>query len=119
MRIASRLVALAAALAAIGGALYFMLWPLPVVSGTGYCGPGATSDSAIEVKLNPGVVLQGAPPDQNADASASAFLQGACVGEANDRLREAGVTFGIAALVAVGAGFAPRLTAFRPAGRPA
>lgn len=114
MRLASRLLAGLLGLAGVVVALVLLLWPLPVVEGTGYCGPAATSDSAVEVRLHPGIVNEGGGGAAE-DASQAALLQDLCVGEANDRLREAGIVFGAAVVLAFAAGFAPRLLR-RPVG---
>jgi hypothetical protein len=52
--------------AALAGAALLMLLPLPrqdlgILNGTLYCGPGASSDSALQVMINPDVVNQGDP----------------------------------------------------------
>lgn len=76
-------------------AVVFMLTPLQPVSVLGtpvaWCGPGATSDSAVEVLWNPAVVNE--PGGLPIDSSKDMLLESFCLGQAHDRMTGAAIVF--------------------------
>lgn len=68
----------------------FLLTPLPTMNElggpVGWCGPGATSDNAIQVLLNPAVVNESGGLSQNDDYAAQMAFRSFCVGEARTRV---------------------------------
>ena len=67
------------------------------VEASGWCGPGFTSDSALQVRLDPGIVNTGQDAGQVSRAEQQQFEQ-FCTGEANTRFTQAALT-GAAALL--------------------
>lgn len=76
-------------------ALVLALWPLPGFSlggaQTGWCGPGATSDNAIQVIMNPSVVAVPSPGESPPSAEDQAAWEDFCVGQAKHQLTVAGI----------------------------
>ena len=96
----------------VGGmaaALALALIPLRLVAVTGrigYCGPGLSSDNAVQVRADPGVVNTGGR-GQPAPAAAQRQLERVCTSQANGRLIAAAGTAAVALvaglpLIAVG-----------------
>ncbi|MDX6394121.1 MAG: hypothetical protein QOJ73_5184 [Streptosporangiaceae bacterium] len=69
-----------------------------------FCGPGATSDNAIQVRIDPGIVNTGGIPGAPAaPAAEQRQLEQFCTREADTRLTEAGVTAAVALILGIGA----------------
>jgi len=69
-----------------------------------FCGPGLTSDNAVQVRIDPGIVNTGGVPGQpTAPATEQRQLEQFCTGEADTRLTEAGVTAAVALILGFGA----------------
>jgi energy-converting hydrogenase Eha subunit A len=84
----------------LAAALTLVLIPLRVVAvtgGIGYCGPGLSSDNAVQVRANPGIVNTGGS-GQQAPAATQRQLERVCTSQANGRLVAAA---GIAAVALV------------------
>jgi hypothetical protein len=81
-------------------ALIFVQLRLVPVSSTviGYCGPGFTSDSALQVKLDPGIVNTGGT-GQPAPLAVQQRLERLCASEADGRLAGAAVITAAALLI--------------------
>ena len=62
---------LAAALALV----FIPLRLVAVTGGIGYCGPGLSSDNAVQVRLDPGIVNTGGGAGQQAPAAAQRQLE--------------------------------------------
>jgi hypothetical protein len=67
-----------------------------------FCGPGLTSDSAVQVRIDPGIVNTGGSPGQVTPAAQQQQLERFCTGEADTRLTEAGVTAAVALALGIG-----------------
>jgi hypothetical protein len=95
----------------IAAALALLFVPLSVgrtTAGTtilqSFCGPGATSDNAVQVRIDPGIVNTGGiPGEPAAPAAEQRQLEQFCTREADTRLTEAGVTAAIALILGIGA----------------
>jgi hypothetical protein len=93
----------------VAAALALALIPLRLVAvtgGIGYCGPGFSSDNAVQVRADPGVVNTGGR-GQPAPAAAQRQLEQVCTSQANGRLIAAAGTAAVALvaglpLIAVG-----------------
>jgi hypothetical protein len=93
----------------VAAALALALIPLRLVvvtGGIGYCGPGLSSDNAVQVRADPGVVNTGGG-GQPAPAAAQRQLEQVCTSQANGRLIAAAGTAAVALvaglpLIAVG-----------------
>jgi hypothetical protein len=93
----------------VAAALALALIPLRLVAitgGIGYCGPGLSSDNAVQVRADPGVVNTGGS-GQPASAAAQRQLEQVCTSQANGRLIAAAGTAAVALvaglpLIAVG-----------------
>jgi hypothetical protein len=93
----------------VAAALALALIPLRLVAvtgGIGYCGPGLSSDNAVQVRADPGVVNTGGR-GQPAPAAAQRQLEQVCTSQANGRLIAAAGTAAVALvaglpLIAVG-----------------
>jgi hypothetical protein len=93
----------------LAAALALALIPLRLVAvtgGIGYCGPGLSSDNAVQVRADPGVVNTGGS-GQPASAAAQRQLEQVCTSQANGRLIAAAGTAAVALvaglpLIAVG-----------------
>jgi hypothetical protein len=93
----------------VAAALALALIPLRLVAvtgGIGYCGPGLSSDNAVQVRADPGVVNTGGS-GQPAPAAAQRQLEQVCTSQANGRLIAAAGTAAVALvaglpLIAVG-----------------
>ena len=93
-------VAVVAAGLAAGLALLFIPLRLVAVSGgIGYCGPGYSSDSALQVRVNPGIVNTGGGGGQQAPAAAQRQLEQVCASQANGRLIAAAGTAAVALVI--------------------
>ncbi len=100
-----RLGGVAVIVGGLAAALALLFVPLGVqrVSGAvvGFCGPGLTSDNAIQVRLDPGVVNTGGSPGQLVPAAEQRQLERFCTREANTRLVQALATAVVALLAGV------------------
>ncbi len=93
----------------VAAALALALIPLRLVAitgGIGYCGPGLSSDNAVQVRADPGIVNTGGR-GQPAPAAAQRQLERVCTSQANGRLIAAAGTAAVALvaglpLIAVG-----------------
>jgi hypothetical protein len=98
-----RLGGVAVVVGGLAAALALLFVPLGLqVSSTsvGYCGPGLTSDNALQVRLDPGIVNTGGTPGQSAaPAAEQQQLQQFCTSEADHQLVEAAITAGVALLL--------------------
>ena len=86
-----------------GRALALLFIPLRLVvvpGGIGYCGPGLSSDSALQVRVNPGIVNTGGS-GQPASAAQQQQLEQVCTRQANGRLIVATGTAAIALVLGV------------------
>lgn len=87
---------------AVGGlaaALTLLFIPLRLVAvpgGIGYCGPGLSSDSAVQVRLDPGIVNTGGGGGQQASATQQRQLEQVCTKQANGRVIAAAGTAAVA-----------------------
>jgi hypothetical protein len=82
----------------LAAALALVLIPLRLVAvtgGVGYCGPGFSSDNAVQVRVNPGIVNTGGS-GQQAPAAAQRQLERVCTSQANGRLIVAAGTAAVA-----------------------
>ena len=94
----------------VAAALALALIPLRLVAitgGIGYCGPGLSSDNAVQVRADPGVVNTGGGAGQPAPAAVQRQLEQVCTSQANGRLIAAAGTAAVALvaglpLIAVG-----------------
>ena len=86
----------------LAAALALALIPLRLVVMTagvvGYCGPGLSSDNAIQVRADPGIVNTGGG-GQPAPAAAQRQLEQVCTSQANGRLIAAASTAAVALVV--------------------
>jgi hypothetical protein len=85
----------------LAAALALLLIPLRLVAvtgGVGYCGPGLSSDNAVQVRANPGIVNTGGS-GQQAPAVAQRQLERVCTSQANGRLIAAASTAAVALVV--------------------
>lgn len=85
----------------VAAALALALIPLRLVAvtgGIGYCGPGLSSDNAIQVRADPGVVNTGGG-GQPASAADQRQLEQVCTSQANGRLIAAASTAAVALVV--------------------
>jgi hypothetical protein len=72
----------------LAAALALLFIPLRLVAvpgGVGYCGPGLSSDNALQVRVNPGIVNTGGA-GQQATAAQQRQLEQVCTSQANGRL---------------------------------
>lgn len=103
------------AVVAAAGLLFAVAWalvvPLPAVSALGttvaWCGPGAQSDPAMIVWVDPPVVNEG---ERGQPAAALQGLETLCTGMAHGRVMEAGA----AALLGIGSAVSAVLLLRRP-----
>jgi hypothetical protein len=98
MRSAVRLCGVAVIAGGLAAALALLFIPLRVVAvtgGIGYCGPGLHSDSAVQVRLDPGIVNTGGG-GQQATAAQQQQLAQVCTRQANGRLVGAASTAAVA-----------------------
>jgi hypothetical protein len=73
----------------LAAALALLFIPLRLVAvpgGVGYCGPGFSSDNALQVRVNPGIVNTGGGAGQQATAAQQRQLEQVCTSQANGRL---------------------------------
>lgn len=86
----------------LAAALALVLIPLRLVAvtgGIGYCGHGLSSDNAVQVRADPGVVNTGGGAGQQAPAAAQRQLEHVCTSQANGRLIAAAGTAAVALVV--------------------
>ena len=86
----------------LAAALALVLIPLRLVAvtgGYGYCGPGLSSDNAVQVRADPGIVNTGGGAGQQAPAAAQRQLEHVCTSQANGRLIAAAGTAAVALVV--------------------
>jgi hypothetical protein len=90
----------AVAVGGLAAALALLLVPLRLVAvsggGIGYCGPGFSSDNALQVRINPGIVNTGGGGGQQASTAQQQQLAQVCANQANGRLIAAAGTAGVA-----------------------
>lgn len=99
-----RLCGVAIVVGGLAAALTLLLIPLSVQrapSGAllGFCGPGRSSDNAVQVRLDPGVVNTGGSPGQAGTAAQQRQFEQFCTHEADNQLIEAAVLAVLALLV--------------------
>ena len=99
-----RLCGVAIAVGGLAAALTLLFIPLSVQrapSGavTGWCGPGHTSDNALRVRLDPGIVNTGGSPGQAVSPALAQQFEQSCLHEADGQLIEAAVIAVLALLV--------------------
>ncbi|MGP8000562.1 MAG: hypothetical protein ACLPKI_25055 [Streptosporangiaceae bacterium] len=90
-----RLCGVAVAAGGLAAALALLFIPLRLVAvpgGVGYCGPGLSSDSALQVRLNPGIVNTGGGGGRQASAAQQQQLEQVCTRQADGRLITAAAT---------------------------
>jgi len=88
----------------LAAALALLLIPLRLVAvtgGIGYCGPGFSSDNAVQVRADPGIVNTGGGRGQQAPATAQRQLEQVCTSQANGRLTAAAGTAAVALIIGV------------------
>lgn len=86
----------------LAAALALLFIPLRLVAvsgGIGYCGPGFSSDNALQVRVNPGIVNTGGGGGQQAPAAAQRQLEQLCASQANGRLIAAAGTAAVALVI--------------------
>ena len=86
----------------LAAALALAFIPLRLVAvtgGIGYCGPGLSSDSAVQVRADPGIVNTGGGRGQQAPAAAQRQLERVCTSQANGRLIAAAGTAAVALVI--------------------
>jgi hypothetical protein len=87
----------------LAAALALLFIPLRLVAVSdgivGYCGPGFSSDNALQVRVNPGVVNTGGGGGQQAPAAAQRQLERLCASQANGRLVAAAGTTAVALVI--------------------
>ncbi len=98
-----RLCGVAIVAGGLAAALTLLFIPLTVqraASGavTGWCGPGHTSDNAVQVRLDPGIVNTGGSPGQAVPPALEQQFEQLCTHEADGQLIEAAVIFVLALL---------------------
>lgn len=87
----------------LAAALALLFIPLRLVvvpGGIGYCGPGLSSDSALQVRVNPGIVNTGGGGPQ-ASAAQQRQLEQVCTRQANGRVIAATGTAAVALVLGV------------------
>jgi hypothetical protein len=76
----------------LAAALALLFIPLRLVALTGgmvgYCGPGLSSDNAVQVRADPGIVNTGGGGGQQAPAAAQRQLEQVCTSQANGRRQD-------------------------------
>ncbi len=98
-----RLCGVAVIVGGLAAALALLFIPLRLVAvpgGIGYCGPGLSSDSALRVRVNPGIVNTGGG-GQRASAAQQRQLEQVCTRQANGRLIAATGTVALALVLGV------------------
>jgi len=109
-RLFVRLCGVAIIAGGLAAALALIFVPLRVIavssSVVGYCGPGLSSDSAVQVRLDPGIVNTGGSGSA-APLAQQRQLERLCTNQANGRLTEAAIIAAVALglglpLIAVG-----------------
>lgn len=86
----------------LAAALALLFIPLRLVAvsgGIGYCGPGLSSDNALQVRVNPGIVNTGGGGGQQAPAAAQRQLEQLCASQADGRLIAAAGTAAVALVI--------------------
>lgn len=99
-----RLCGVAVIVGGLAAALALLFIPLRLVAvpgGIGYCGPGLSSDSALQVRLNPAIVNTGGGGGQQASAAQQRQLEQVCTRQANGRLIAATSTAAVALVLGV------------------
>jgi hypothetical protein len=66
---------------------------------TGFCGPGRSSDDAVQVRLDPGIVNTGGRPGQAGTAAQQQQFEQSCTHEADGQLIESTVIAVLAVLI--------------------
>ena len=89
----------AGGLAAALALLFIPLRLVAVSGGIGYCGPGLSSDNALQVRVNPGIVNTGGGAGQQAPVAAQRQLEQLCASQANGRLIVAAGTAVVALVI--------------------
>jgi len=90
-----RLGGVAVVVGGLAAALALLFVPLGVQvtsTSTGFCGPGYSSDNALQIRVDPGIVNTGGTPGQQAaPATEQQQLQQFCTSEADHQLVEAAI----------------------------
>ncbi len=99
-----RLCGVAIVVGGLAAALTLLFIPLSVQRASsgaiaGFCGPGRTSDNAVQVRLDPGIVTTGGRPGQAGSAAQQQQLQQFCTHEADGQLIESAVIAVLALLI--------------------
>jgi len=97
-----RLCGVAIAVGGLAAALALLFIPLRLVAvsgGIGYCGPGFSSDSALQVRLNPGIVNTGGSGGQQVSVAQQQDLERVCTQQADRRLVVAAATAAVALIM--------------------
>ena len=99
-----RLCGVAIVVGGLAAALALLFIPLsvqrdPAGAITGFCGPGLSSDNAVQVRLAPGVVNTGGRPGQAGSAAQQRQFEQSCTREADGQLIEAAVIAVLALLI--------------------
>jgi len=104
-----RLCAVAIVAGGLAAALALLFGPLSVgrtVEGSttfeSFCGPGLTSDNAVQVRIDPGIVNTGGTAGQSESAAEQQQLERFCTGEADTRVTEGIITAAVALIVGIG-----------------
>jgi hypothetical protein len=88
----------------LAAALALLFIPLRLVvvpGGIGYCGPGLSSDNALQVRVNPGIVNTGGGGGPQASAAQQRQLEQVCTHQANGRVIAATSTAAVALVLGV------------------
>jgi hypothetical protein len=107
--------------AGLVAAITLLLLPLPTLtvegSAVAWCGPGQTSDSALQVRLNPGIVNTGSIPGQpEASQGVQQTLVQVCTSVADSRITEAAVIAIVALALGIGIPLIARRVLAPPSG---
>jgi len=99
-----RLCGVAIVVGGLAAALTLLFIPLSLQrtssgQAAGICGPGLTSDNAVQVRLDPAIVNTGGSPGQAGTAAQQQLLEQFCSHEADNQLIESAVLAVLALLI--------------------
>ncbi len=99
-----RLCGVAIVVGGLAAALALLFIPLSLQrtssgQAAGFCGPGLTSDDAVQVRLDPAIVNTGGSPGQAGTAAQQQQLEQFCTHEADNQLIESAVLAVLALLI--------------------
>jgi hypothetical protein len=122
--VAARMLSLAGFALIVGGlvaAVTLLLLPLPTLTAGGsdiaWCGPGETSVSALQVRLDPGIVNTGSIPGQaTASQTEQQTLIRVCSTVADNRITEAAAAAAITVALGIGISLVARRARAAPSG---